>query len=122
VLFNACAPELWRRDPDPDTVTALMAKMNRHNESVTPPTKPLPHARLHDLRHLHATTLQMSRVASAASFGRSREHVLSAAQRAALGQARGHRSPRNLRDLGCHHPLASNRTMMQPVRLQQIPA
>src|SRR6266404_3800060 len=36
----------------------LMAKLiNRHNKSVTPPAKPLPHARLHDLRHLHATTL-----------------------------------------------------------------
>ena len=26
-----------------------------------------------------------------------------------------------LRDLGCHHPLASRQTMMQPVRLQRIP-
>jgi hypothetical protein len=31
--------------------------INQHNKSVTPPAKPLPHARLHDLRHLHATTL-----------------------------------------------------------------
>jgi len=31
--------------------------INRYNMSVTPPAKPLPYARLHDLRHLHATTL-----------------------------------------------------------------
>jgi integrase len=42
----------------PDTVTALMAKLiNTHNRSVTVPSQALPHARLHDLRHLHATTL-----------------------------------------------------------------
>jgi len=130
VLFNACAPELWRRfaitlrrslarqagltnkalaalrehhrqqaeerlaagsawndtgglvftsrwgEPlYPDTVTALMTKLiNRHNMSVTPPGKPLPHVRLHDLRHLHATTLQMSRVASDASLPGKRDH------------------------------------------------
>jgi len=84
--------------------------------AITKPVGP------HTLRHAFITASQMSRIASAASFGRSREHVLPAAQRAALRQARGHGSPRNLRDLGCHHPLASNRTMMQPVRLQQIPA
>ncbi len=31
--------------------------INRHNKSAAPPTQSLPHARLHDLRHLHATTL-----------------------------------------------------------------
>jgi integrase len=31
--------------------------INRHNKTVTPPAKPLPHVRLHDLRHLHATSL-----------------------------------------------------------------
>jgi integrase len=81
----------------------------------------LPVLNLHGLRHTHATHLQMSRIASDATFGRSRERVLPAAQRAALGQARHHGSPRILRDLGCHHRLASGRTMLQPVRLQQIP-
>jgi hypothetical protein len=32
---------------------------------------------------------------------------------------RGHEKV-TLRDLGCHHPLASGRTLMQPVRLQRI--
>src|ERR1022692_2345636 len=67
----------------------------------------------HELRHVCASLLKVSRIASAASFGRSRERVLPAAQRAALGQARSNGSPRTLRDLGCHHPLVSGRTMMQ---------
>jgi integrase len=78
--------------------------------------------RFHDLRHSHASWLQMSDVASDAKFGGSRERVLPAVQRAALGRARSHRSPCTLRDLGCHRPLALSRTMMQPVRLQQMPA
>lgn len=46
-----------------DTVTALMTKLiNRHNTSATPPVRPLPHARLHDLRYLHATTLLLASV------------------------------------------------------------
>ena len=36
--------------------------INRHNKSITPPAGPLPHARLHDLRHLHATTLLLAGV------------------------------------------------------------
>jgi integrase len=53
----------WGEPLYPDTVTALMAKLiNRHNKSVAPPAKPLPHARLHDLRHLHATTLLLAGV------------------------------------------------------------
>ena len=36
-------------------VTSLMSKLIRANEQ-------LPHARLHDLRHLHATTLLLSGV------------------------------------------------------------
>jgi hypothetical protein len=67
----------------------------------------------HELRHVCASLLKVSRIASAASFGRSRERVLPAAQRAALGQVRSNGSPRTLRDLGCHHPLVSGRTMMQ---------
>jgi hypothetical protein len=78
--------------------------------------------RIHDLRHAHASWLQMGSVALTASFGGFGERPLAAVQRAALGQARRHNSPCTMRDLGCHHPLASGRTMMQPVRLQQIPA
>jgi integrase len=37
----------WGEPLYPDTVTALMTKLiNQHNKSVTPPAKPLPHARL----------------------------------------------------------------------------
>jgi integrase len=53
----------WGEPLYPDTVTALMTKLiNQHNRPVTPPAKPLPHARLHDLRHLHATTLLLAGV------------------------------------------------------------
>ena len=82
----------------------------------------VPAIRLHDLRHTHATLLQVSGVASAASFDNLRERTLPAAQRAALGQARGHDGPGTMLDLGRHHPAASDRTMMQPVRLQLMPA
>ena len=48
----------WGEPPYPDTVTALMTKLiNRHNRLTAPPRQQLPHAGLHDLRHLHATTL-----------------------------------------------------------------
>jgi integrase len=47
----------WGEPLYPDTVTALMNKLvNAHNKSVTSPAQALPHARLHDLRHLHATS------------------------------------------------------------------
>jgi integrase len=53
----------WGEPLYPDTVTALMTKLiNQHNKPLTPPAKPLPHARLHDLRHLHATTLLLAGV------------------------------------------------------------
>lgn len=55
-----------------------------------------PVIRLHDLRHTHATLLQMGRVASDASFQRIRERLLPAAQRAALGQARASWEPAHL--------------------------
>ena len=76
----------------------------------------------HTLRHAFITAAQVSGVASAASFGGFGERALPAVQRAAPEQARSHGISRTLRDLGCHHPLASSRTMMQPVRLQQVPA
>ena len=53
----------WREPHYPDTVTALMTKLiNQHNKPLTPPAVQLPHARLHDLRHLHATTLLLAGV------------------------------------------------------------
>ena len=53
----------WGEPLYPDTVTALMTKLiNAHNKPLTPPARQLPHARLHDLRHLHATTLLLAGV------------------------------------------------------------
>jgi integrase len=53
----------WGEPLYPDTVTALMTRLiNRHNDADPPPAKALPHARLHDLRHLHATTLLLAGV------------------------------------------------------------
>jgi integrase len=55
----------WGEPIYPDTVTSLMTKLIRaHNqpEQRPPPKDQLPHARLHDLRHLHATTLLLSGV------------------------------------------------------------
>jgi integrase len=45
----------WGEPIYPDTVTSLMIKLVCANQQ-------LPHARLHDLRHLHATTLLLSGV------------------------------------------------------------
>jgi hypothetical protein len=75
---------------------------------------------LHDLRHTGNQLVEVSGVASAASFSSFCEWRLPAEQRAALEQPRSHRSACTLRDLGCHHPPASSQTMMQPVRLQRI--
>ncbi|MGZ0150369.1 tyrosine-type recombinase/integrase [Kribbella sp. WER1] len=52
----------------PDTVTQLMGKVIRSYNHPDPddpdkgPDKPLPHARLHDLRHVHATMLLVAGV------------------------------------------------------------
>jgi integrase len=55
----------WGEPIYPDTVTSLMTKLIRaHNEpgKGPRPKDQLPHARLHDLRHIHATTLLLSGV------------------------------------------------------------
>ena len=53
----------WGEPLYPDTVTALMSKLIReYNKSVSAAGEALPHARLHDLRHLHATTLFLAGV------------------------------------------------------------
>ena len=76
----------------------------------------------HWIRHTILTWVEVSGVVPAASFGRSGERALPAVQRAAVEQARGQGRPCTLRDLGCHRPLASGQTMLQPVRLQWMPA
>jgi integrase-like protein len=53
----------WGEPLYPDTVSALMGKLiSQHNKSATSPAAALPHARLHNLRHLHATTLLLAGV------------------------------------------------------------
>jgi integrase len=53
----------WGEPLYPDTVTALMSKLiSAHNKYVPSAGQSLPHARLHDLRHLHATTLLLAGV------------------------------------------------------------
>jgi integrase len=55
----------WGEPIYPDTASSLMTKLIRahnHPKSGARPKDPLPHARLHDLRHLHATTLLLSGV------------------------------------------------------------
>ncbi|MET8140037.1 tyrosine-type recombinase/integrase [Sphaerisporangium sp. NPDC005288] len=49
----------------PDTVTGLMRDLiNTYNKPKrdNPPAESLPYARLHDLRHIHATTLLLASV------------------------------------------------------------
>ena len=55
---------------------------------------------LHQLRHSAATHLEVSGVASAASFGSLRERALPAVQRAALEPPQSHGRLCTLRDLG----------------------
>lgn len=53
----------WGEPLYPDTVTALMNKLIKaHNKSTAATSRTLPHARLHDLRHLHATMLLLAGV------------------------------------------------------------
>jgi integrase len=50
----------WGEPIHPDTVSSLMTTLiNIHNDQQD---DPLPHARLHDLRHVHATTLLLAGV------------------------------------------------------------
>ncbi len=53
----------WGEPLYPDTVTALMKKLiSQYNKKVAAPARALSNARLHDLRHLHATTLLLAGV------------------------------------------------------------
>ncbi len=55
----------WGDPIHPDSVGALMAKTIRANNEPKEgprPAEPLPHARVHDLRHIHATNLLLAGV------------------------------------------------------------
>lgn len=51
----------WGEPIHPDTVSSLMASLLKEHNG-TDGVEPLPHARLHDLRHVHATTLLLAGV------------------------------------------------------------
>lgn len=51
----------WGEPVHPDTVSSLMATLIKEHNAADGVT-PLPHARLHDLRHVHATTLLLAGV------------------------------------------------------------
>ncbi|MFB4298277.1 tyrosine-type recombinase/integrase [Actinomadura sp. NTSP31] len=51
----------WGEPIHPDTVSSLMATLIKEHNG-TDGVEPLPHARLHDLRHVHATTLLLAGV------------------------------------------------------------
>ncbi len=105
----------WGEAIHPDTVSSLMATLiKRYNDrqAKAKEAESLPRARLHDLRHVHATILQIGGVAPGASFGRVSEHALPAVQRTALRCARRNDEPRTVHELGCQRPVASDATMM----------
>jgi integrase len=53
----------WGEPIHPDTVSSLMVDLiGSHNEAQGQAGELLPHARLHDLRHIHATTLLLAGV------------------------------------------------------------
>ena len=74
----------------------------------------------HQWRHTFATRLKMSRIASHASFGSSREHALPAAQRVALRCRRPSGPPRGCSDLGLHGLHGSDATMMRLIPLRGL--
>ena len=49
----------WGEPVHPDTVSSLMATLIKAHNGASP-DEALPHARLHDLRHVHATTLLLA--------------------------------------------------------------
>ena len=75
----------------------------------------------HTLRHAFITAAQIGRIASDASFGRSRERLLPAAQRAALQRRHPAGAPGGGGDLGLHGPSVSDATMMRLVALRGAP-
>jgi hypothetical protein len=64
----------------------------------------------------------MSRIASDASFGRSREHALPAAQRAGLRRTRRVCAVGRAHELGCQRLVASDARMRHLIWLQWVAA
>ena len=74
----------------------------------------------HRFRHHFSHTWQMGRIAFDASFGRSRERALPAAQRAALRCPDLPGAPRGQDDLGLHGPPGSDATMRRLIPLRRV--
>lgn len=74
----------------------------------------------HMVRHTFVICTEVSRIASDASFGRSREYALPAAQRAALRRLWPAEAPRARDDLGLHGPPGSDATMLRLIPLRAL--
>jgi integrase len=103
----------WGEPIYPDTASSLMTRLIRahnHPKSGPRPKDPLPHARLHDLRHLHATTLLLSGVpvhVVAARLGHADPAITLRVYAHVIPHRRG-RSGRHLRP-GREHPIRPTR-------------
>ena len=100
------------RPPHPDTITRRFKKLAA--------AVGLPEIDLHDVRHSYATLGQGRGVASDATFRRSREHALPAAQRTALLRTQRADRRRSCGDLGRHRPPRPDVTMLHLMRLRHM--
>ena len=74
----------------------------------------------HWLRHTHASALQVSGVASSASFGSFGERALPGPQRVALRRSQRDGTRFSARDLGRQQQVASDAWMRHLIRLQEV--
>ena len=107
----------WLAPMRPETVYDLAGSLKRRLGARVPQGW-TPHW----FRHSHASALQIGRIASDASFGRSRERMLPAAQRAALGRGQRAGAPGGARDLGYRQLVALDARMRQLIRLRWVTA
>ncbi len=116
------------RGSGPILLNSRGARMDRHaatrrlrrlaDAAGVPISRPHPHM----LRHTSVTTMQMSGVASDASFPARRERMLPGLQYHELVQHAYQGQRQRAADLRCHHPVASGFTMKHPIRLRWITA
>ncbi len=98
-----------------DAINELLGAASRR-AGIDPPVRP------HQLRHAFGSNVEIGRIASDASFGRSRERMLPAAQRAALGRGQRAGAPGGARDLGYRQLVALDARMRQLIRLRWVTA
>ena len=78
------------------------------------------HLRWHDLRHTGLTWMEVSGVASSASFGSFGERALPGPQRVALRRSQRDGTRFSARDLGRQQQVASDAWMRHLIRLQEV--